>query len=331
MMKKLLLCVIIASLCVFTVAAAGQRDSATRTYTIDVALHFQAGTTEYYAVQRFGNTVEAGSNGRISVRLYPASALGSEMDNLEQVRTGLVQMSVFGDILPSQLAPEFDPTVVPFIFPTYQDVLDVLAGPLGTRIRAAIEERGNMYLLGIQKRGARKLTASRPVNTPADLAGLKLRVPEIPSWVHVWRGLGALPTPVAFAEVYNALQTGVVDAQENPIQLIHSARFYEVNRYIMVTDHVQTKYHWAINKNFFDSLPAEFQRLVREAADEACAWGDAVVDSREAELITELRRQGVTIIDVNKQLFINAARPHIEQLAQTWDPLARETIQRFFR
>ena len=185
-----------------------------------------------------------------------------------------------------------------------------------------------MTLIGIQKRGPRRLTSSFPVRTPADLAGLKLRVPEIPRWVAVWGGLGALPTPVAFAEVYNALQTGVVDAQENPVQLIYSGRFFEVNRYVMLTDHVHTKYHWTINNDFLNSLPQDLRTLVLESATEATAWGDAQVDANEQRLMTELRGRGVTFVEVNNQLFINAARPHVEQLS--WDPRAREIIMRFF-
>jgi len=316
----------IGALCISTLAAGGGRDR--DRWTMDVALHFHAGTTEYYAVQSFARNVQQGSDGRITVRVFPASQLGSEMENIEQVRSGFVQMSVFGDVLTSQLAPEFDPTVVPFIFPTFQDVANVLDGPLGTLINNALSERGNQTLIGIQMRGPRRLTSSFPIRTPADLAGVKLRVPEIPRWVAVWGGLGTLPTPVAFAEVYNALQTGVVDAQENPIQLIYSGRFFEVNRYVMLTDHVHTKYHWTINNDFLNSLPPDLRTLVLESAAEACAWGDQLVVQREQELMAYLSGRGVTFIEVDKQLFINAARPHVEALE--WDPRAREIIMQFF-
>ena len=329
-MKKLLLCVMIGMLCIFTLAAGGQGGRA-QTSEISIATHFAADTTEFRAVERFKDTVERGSGGRLTIATFPGSSLGTEMDNLEQVKTNQVTMSVFGDLLTSQLAPEFDPTVVPFIFPSNADVYEMFSGQLGDRIRNAIEERGNQILMGLQKRGARYLTASREIRTPADLTGLKLRVPEIPTWVAVWGGLGALPTPVAFAETYNALQTRVVDAQENPISNIWVAKFYEVNRYIIMTEHLFGVYKWTINRDYFRALPDDLRTLVWDAVQEACAWGDAQVDSRERELFTELRSVGAVFIDVDKQQFINAARPHVERLAATWDPMARDFIRRYYR
>jgi len=339
MMKKLLCLVLIGMLLVFTVAAGGQKSgaapaagaaAAAKTYEISIPTHFNAGTTEFYAVERFQKAVEEGSKGQIKIKTFPGSSLGSEMENLEQVKTELVQMSVFGDLLTSQLAPEFDPTVVPFIFPNSEEVLAYWNGPMGAKIQNALESRGNQRLIGLQKRGARQLTASKMVQSPADLAGIKLRVPEIPSWVAVWRGLGALPTPVAWAETYNALQTRVVDAQENPISNIHVAKIYEVNKFVMMTDHLFNYYHWTINRDFLNSLPADLNKLVLDSAKEACAWGDKQIDAREGELIDLLKKEGVTFVNVNKQAFINAARPFVEQLAEKWDSGARDAIKKYY-
>lgn len=326
-MKKMLW-IPIAVLCIFALATC--RRDGERPIVIDVAMHFSAGTIEYYAVVEFQRLVQEGSDGRINVRLFPGAALGSEMDNIEQVRSGLVQMAVFGDVLTSQLAAEYDATVIPFVFPTYDDVAEAWAGPLGDLIQGALLERGNQYLLGIQKRGARRLTANHPIRTPAELSGLRLRIPEVPSWVVIWGGLGAVPTPVALAEVYTALQTGVVDAQENPVSLINVFRFFEVNNHIINTNHVHTKYHWTINIDFLNSLSPELRELIFESARVAIEWGDAQVDANEAMLIGELTRQGVTFVDVDRQLFIDAARPHLEQLAEGMAPLAREIMHQFF-
>ena len=337
-MKKFLVFAILLTFCVFTVTAAGGGQqggaapaAAAKTYEISIPTHFNAGTTEFFAVERFQKAVEEGSKGRIKIKTFPGSALGSEMENLEQVKTNLVQMSVFGDLLTSQLAPEFDPTVVPFIFPNVEEVYAYWNGPMGPKIQNALETRGNQILIGLQKRGARMLTASKAINTPAELAGIKLRVPEIPSWVHVWKGLGALPTPVAWAETYNALQTRVVDAQENPISNIYVAKIYEVNKFVMRTDHLVNVYHWTINKDFLNGLPADLKKLVLDSAKEACDWGDKQIDNREKELFELLKKEGVTFVDVNKQLFINAARPFVEQLAEKWDSGARDAIKKYYK
>ena len=325
-MKKLLLGLMVASLCVFTLTAGGQRGE--RKHEISIATHFQADSTEFRAVLEFQKYVEAASNGQIAIATFPGSSLGTEMDNLEQVKTNQVTMAVFGGLLTSQLTPELDPTAIPFAFPNIEEVYAFLNGPAGDRIKAALEERGNQVLIGLQKRGVRYLTASREIRNTADLVGLKLRIPEIPSYVHVWRGLGTLPTPVAFAEVYNALQTRIVDAQENPLSLIWSGKFHEVNRFIMTTEHLYNVYFWGINKDFLNALPADLRQLVLDSAKEACEWGDREVDVRERELADELRRAGAVFVDVDKQAFFNAARPYVESFARELDPVAREALRR---
>jgi len=351
-MKKLLFCAMIGMLFTFAVAAGGGQQSGSaapaqaapaqaapaqaapapaKTFEISFPTHFNSGTTEFDAVERFQKAVESGSNGRIKIKTFPGSSLGSEMENLEQVKTNLVQMSVFGDLLTSQLTPELDPTCVPFIFPNIEEVYAYWNGPMGAKIQSALESRGNQLLVGLQKRGARELTASKMVKTPADLKGIKLRVPEIPSWVAVWKGLGALPTPVAWAETYNALQTRVVDAQENPISNIYVAKIYEVYKYTIMTDHLYNVYHWTVNKDFLNSLPADLKKLLLDSAKEACAWGDTQVDSTEKQQIEQLKKAGVTFVDVDKQVFINAARPFVEQLAEKWDPAARDAIKKYYK
>lgn len=329
-MKKLLLCVLVGALCIFTVAAGGQRGGARR-FNIDMPLHFTAGTMEYYSVREFQRLVQEGSGGQIAVNLFPGGALGTELDNIEQMRAGFVQMTLYGDVGPAQLAAEFDTTVIPFIFPDFEAVVEFWYGPVGERIHRAFEERGNQILLGIQNRGSRHLTASRPLRTAADLAGFRLRIPPVPSWTVVWGEVGAVTTPVAWAEVFNALQTGVVEGQENPIPLIYVGSIYEVNRYIMYTAHVHAKFHWTINRDFYNSLPPEFQRLIRESVTQAIQWGEERRVAAELGFVESMRRKGVTFIEVDRQSFINAARPGIERLSAEWDPVAREATMRHLR
>jgi tripartite ATP-independent transporter DctP family solute receptor len=313
--------------------AGGSADTAggTKKYEINFAIHTNQGTNEYFSIERFKQAVEKGSNGNIQIHLFPGASLGTEMENLEQIKTGEVQMSIFGDNLTSQLAPEFDPTVTPFVYPNVEEVYKTWNGPLGDKIKAALEQRGNQYLVALQKRGARKLTTSIPVSSPADLKGIKLRIPEIASWVTVWKGLGAMPTPVAWSETYSALQTKVVDAQENPVENIWVAKIYEVNKYIILTDHLYNVFHWTINKNFYNSLPKEYQTLIMDAAKEATAWGDQQINAHENDLLGKLKAAGVQVVTVDRQVFINAARPYVEQVAANWDPLARQEISKFYK
>jgi tripartite ATP-independent transporter DctP family solute receptor len=321
----------VLTLAVFAGPSAEKSGGTANKYEINFAIHTNQGTNEYNTIERFKNAVEKGSNGEIQVHLFPGAALGTEMENLEQIKIGEVQMSIFGDNLTSQLAPEFDPTVTPFVYPNVEEVYKTWTGPLGDKIKNALETRGNQYLVALQQRGARRLTTSVPVNSPADLRGIKLRIPEIASWVTVWRGLGALPTPVSWSETYSALQTKVVDAQENPVENIWVAKIYEVNKYIILTDHLYNVFHWTINKNFYNSLPGNYQTLIMEAAREATTWGDQQIMAHEENLLNQLKAQGAQVITVDRQAFINAARPYVEQVAAGWDPLARQEISKFFK
>jgi TRAP-type C4-dicarboxylate transport system substrate-binding protein len=144
-------------------------------------------------------------------------------------------------------------------------------------------------------------------------------------------GLGALPTPVAWSETYSALQTKIVDAQENPLENIWVAKIYEVNKYIMLTDHLYNVFHWTINKDFYNSLPKEYQTLIMDSAKEATAWGDTQLDTHENDVLNKLKAAGVEVITVDRQKFINEARPFVEQVAKSWDPMAREEISKFFK
>lgn len=333
----LLLCIIL----VFSlVTACGDKQATTpsgssdntdsqEVYTIDFAIHTSSGTNENKTLERFKELVEERSEGRIKINLYPDAVLGTELENLEQVKINEVQMSIFGDNLTGQLAPEFDPTIVPFIYKSVDDVYAVWEGEIGDLIKEAVETRGNQYVVALQKRGARNLTASKPINTPEDLKGLKIRVPEITSWLTVWGSLGAIPTPIAWSETYSALQTGVADGQENPIENIYVNKIYEVNEYIMMTEHLYNVFHWTINKDFYDSLPADLQNIIMETAKEVTVWGDEQLDDHEREIIEELEKAGVKFIEVDREAFIEAAASGIEEVSKTWDPRVQELVEEY--
>ncbi len=291
------------------------------------AIHTNAGTNENDTLERYKKLVEERSGGKLTISLYPGAVLGSELENLEQVKMGEVQMSIFGDNLTSKLAAEYDPTVVPFIFENVDQVYEVWNGPVGDKIKAAIEERGNQYLVALQTRGARNLTASKKITAPGELKGLKLRVPEITSWVTVWKSLGALPTPIAWSETYSALQTGVADGQENPLENIYVNKIYEVNKYTVMTQHLYNVFHWTINKDFYDGLDPELQKILMDTAAECCEWGNEQLAAKEAKILEDLKAAGNEIVEVDKEAFIKAARPGLEEVAKTWDPEVWEVVK----
>jgi len=284
-------------------------------------------TVEVMATEEFKRIVEERSEGRITVNIFSGGALGSERDNIEQIQLNEVQMSNIGDLLPTLLAPTYAAPTVPFIFPDIEAVREFWNGELGQRKREVIEA-SDVTVVGLQRRLPRNLTANRPIRTVEDLAGLKLRIPDIASWNRVWTLLGAIPTPIAWAEVYMSLQLGVVDAQENPYAEIVTAKLFEVQDYLMQTEHLTAANHWIASKEFMDGLSPEDRDLILQAAEEAIAWGDAKTAEKGAEWLQEINNQGMEVIEVDKEMFREAAWPAIEALSAGWAPGVRAEVDR---
>lgn len=298
---------------------------------LDFAIHTAPQTEAHLAAIRFKELVEDRSNGSIKVNLFPGAALGGEKDNIEQLKTGQVALAIFGDILPSLLAPEVSPTVIPFIYPNVEEVYAAWEGELGDLMKEKIMERGNMMVVGLQRRGARHLTANKLVKSPEDLKGLKLRVPEIPTWVTLWKAVGAQPTPVAWSEVYSALQTGVVDGQENPYSNIYAAKLYEVQDYVMETGHLQNVFHWALSLPVYKKLTPYQQQIVLTSAKEAAEYGDKLALEMLSDFKAKVKAEGMEIIEVDTSLFRAKAKPVIEEMAKNdWDPKVWEYIKKYF-
>lgn len=298
---------------------------------LDFAIHTAPQTEAHLAAIKFKELVEDRSNGSIEVKLFPGAALGGEKDNIEQLKTGQVALAIFGDILPSLLAPEVSPTVIPFIYPNIEEVYKAWEGELGDMMKEKIMERGNMMIVGLQRRGARHLTANKKIETPEDLKGLKLRVPEIPTWVKIWKAVGAQPTPVAWPEVYSALQTGVVDGQENPYSNIYAAKLFEVQDYVMETGHLQNVFHWAMSLPIYKKLTPYQQQIVLTSAKEAAEYGDKITQEKLNDFKAKVKAEGMEIVKVDTSLFREKAKPVIKEMAQKdWDPKVWDYIKEFF-
>jgi tripartite ATP-independent transporter DctP family solute receptor len=292
------------------------------------ALHTAPGGPEHAAVEVFKGLVESRSKGRLTVTMFPGAQLGGERDNLEQLKQGEVALTLSGDLCVSLYAPKYSPTIIPFVFPSVEDVFEAWDGMIGKNIRENFMKNGGVHLLGVQRRGSRMLTAKKAIPTPAEVEGLKIRVPEIPTWVEVWRELGALPTVVAWPEVFGALQTGVVEAQENPLYLIYTTKLYEVQSYVMLTAHVHAAFHWLMSDKVLSSLPADLQKIVQDSAAQAAEYGDMLTAKQEEGYKKKLKEAGMTVLAVDVQPFIEKAKPAIERIRKNWAPGVYEEVQK---
>lgn len=258
----------------------------------------------YQAFNRLETEIEQRSNGRIDVVDQGGGALGGDRETMEAAIFGDIQFAPMSSSAAVQFVPELAVFDIPYVMPADKDARYALLneGPLAEAISAAMEAKG-LKFMGIMDGGFRNLTTKdTEVHSPADIAtaGLRVRVQENPIHIAIWRDLGASPTPIAFTELYGALQQGVVDAQENPYGHILSQRFYEVQKYLINTNHILLANVNAVSLEWYNGLPQDLQQAVDESFDIATKFQWDVQaelqDSQRAELETHM-----TIVDLSSE------------------------------
>ncbi|MCC5884517.1 MAG: TRAP transporter substrate-binding protein [Halomonas sp.] len=281
----------------------------------DVTLRFGHLANEqniwHQAAERFKELVEENSDGRIEVQLYPNEQLGNEMDVINSIQLGTADMTITGESL-QNWAPKAAMMAVPYAFRDAEHLRQAVESEIGEQIEAQITERANLVPLAWFERGPRELTSNRPIRHPDDLDGLRLRVPNVPLFVDTWQALGARPTPMAFSEVFTALQQNTIQAQENPLSLIESASFNEVQDYVNLTGHVRSWIYVVIGRNQFESMPEDLQQIVRDAAQEMQTYQAELFEEDQQRLEQALQERGMEFVEVDTEAFAEKARPAVE-------------------
>ena len=274
---------------------------------------------------KFAEEVAALTEGRVAVEVYPNESLGKEMDLINGMQLGTADMTITGESL-QNWAPMAALLAVPYAYASLEHMDEVAGGEIGDAIEAEIVQRAQIRPLAYFARGPRNLTSNRAITTPDDLAGLRMRVPNVPLFLAVWQALGASPTPMAFSEVFTSLQNGTIDGQENPLALIKSANFNEVQKFINKTEHVRSWIYLTISELSWNRLSDADKAAVQEAATRAQAYERELFVADEAALVTDLEGKGMTFVDVDTAAFAAKARdavlanvsaeikPYVEQL-----------------
>jgi tripartite ATP-independent transporter DctP family solute receptor len=214
----------------------GAAKAAPKKLTVNIASTFPPDSPQDKGLNKFKELVTQRAGGRIEVLIHPSNAMGDERQTFEMLSQGSVEYGVLGSNDISTYFPKYYISEVPYVFTSQDDFWKFWNGP-GKELSALIEKERGVRTDGVILRGARYLTANRPVKSVADVKGLKMRLPPVKAWFKVWESLGALPSQIAFGEVYMALKTGVVEAQENPPETILNYKFYEAQKYMMNTEH----------------------------------------------------------------------------------------------
>ncbi|MFT4242105.1 MAG: TRAP transporter substrate-binding protein [Acidovorax sp.] len=271
------------------------------------------------AVKYMSQLLEQRSSGKYKIKVFNKSALGSEKETLDQVKIGALEMnrvniSSLNAICPKSLVP-----TMPFLFTSIQHMRKVLDGPVGDEILKGCEHQG-LVGLAFYDSGARSIYAKKPVRTLADVKGMKIRVQQSDLWVALVSAMGANATPMATAEVYTGLKTGVIDAAENNEPSYEGFKHYEAVKYYSYTQHSMAPEVLVMSKAVFDKLPPADQALFRAAAKESVAFQRQKWDEQTAKAIEIVSKAGVEWVrDVNKAEFQNAMKPVYDKFMTTPD------------
>jgi len=264
------------------------------------------------AFVHLAETVDQKSDGRLNIDIYPNSQLGAERDVISGIQLGTVDMTMSGETL-QNWAPKAALLAVPYAIRDSEHMAAVANGEIGKEIESEITARTGLVPLTWFERGARNLTTNKQINEPADLKGLTIRVPNVPIFVSAWSALGAKPTPMAFSEVFTALQQGTVHGQENPLSLIQSASFFEVQKYVNKTEHVRSWIYVLIGKRQLEKLPEDLQQILLESAAEMHEFEHKLAVEAEAELVEKLQEEGMQFNDVDQEKFRAIAIPAVKK------------------
>jgi tripartite ATP-independent transporter DctP family solute receptor len=287
--------------------------------TIRVGHTLQESTPSHIMfLEGFKPYVEENSNGRIEVELYPNSSLGSERVMTEGVQLETLEIAYVTTAVLANFDEKFLVFDLPFLFNNADIARQALDGELGDEVAKGLESV-DLKVLGYPENGFRNVTNDRgPIYTPEDLKGIKIRTMENPIHMRSFELIGASPTPMAFTELYTGLQQGTVDAQENPVFLIYSSKFYEVQDYLSLTGHVYAPGVAVTNVNFWDSLPEDLQQVVQEGMDVAIEMQRDLLDKQNKEDLEKLKG----LMEVNeltaeqKAKFVEATLPIYDELAE---------------
>lgn len=248
--------------------------------------------------------IQQATGGRIEIKFFPASQLGSDTDLLTQVRTGGVEfLNIAGSVISTVAAP-IAIANVGFAFSDYSQVWPAIDGPLGKVSRASVENAGMTIVARAGDNSFRKISStSKPILSPADLAGYRIRVPVSPIFTSLFSALGAMPTSINFNELYSALQTKLVDGEENGLVAIDSGKLYEVQKFVSETNHIWDPFWLLGNRRAFAGLPDDLKTIVVREFDRAYLEQRADVAALEQTLKTKLIANGLTFREVDRAPF----------------------------
>ena len=262
----------------------------------------------YAGLKKFKEVLDARSGGRIGVKLFASGALGDQVSGIESMQAGTLDIATVETPI-TTVDEILGVTALPYMFRDRAHVAMVMQGPIGQYLEARLAKKG-LRVLGFMEGGFRQITNNvRPINTPADLKGVKMRTPSSKLRIKIFNHYGANASPLPFTELYTALQTGVFDGQENPVIWAKTTKFFEVQKFLSITNHLYTVTYLLMSEAVFQKLPWDLQLLVKQAGMEATAHTVVLGRKADQEIVDFLKGTGMKVNQANVQSFVDASRP----------------------
>jgi tripartite ATP-independent transporter DctP family solute receptor len=306
-----------AAIRAFATLAAGLAFAATANAQIEIKLGHvgEPGSLFQKSADEYARRANAKLGGKAKVVVYGSSQLGSDEEMVQKLKLGTIDMAVPSTVMSSQV-DLFGVFEMPYLVKDRAHMMRIEKEVFWPKLEPEAEKKG-LKVLAVWENGFRQITNSkRPIVKPADLAGIKLRVPGGKWRVKMFQAYGANPSPMKFSEVFTALQTGVMDGQENPFTQIYSAKFQEVQKYLSLTGHVYTPAYLTVGRTKWESMPADVRRILEDTAKETQAYVYEVAAKDDDELLGKLKAAGMQVNEVDKDAFISASRAIYEEFGK---------------
>lgn len=267
----------------------------------------------------FADLVNLKTNGKVKIVLYLGGALGAQPDTLEQVRAGAIEMGLFGAGAMGQFVEEFNIAPMYFMYRDTEHIMKAWSGRIGDVTgEIMLDRHGIRVLNSIWEIGERHLISTKPITSIDDLKGLEIRVPESPIHLKAWSSFGAVPTSTDLGEVYTALQTGVIEAAELPLDFIYTLSLFEPAKFVTMTGHANTVYVVAVNERFWQKLTPEYQIAIGDAALMAGVWSNKLILESAVSYHQKLEQVGVTFFQIDRDPFVRIIERDKEEYAKLW-------------
>jgi tripartite ATP-independent transporter DctP family solute receptor len=278
----------------------------------------------HQAMIKFGEALEKKAPGAFEVSVFPQAQLGSEREMQEQLTTGTLEIAITGVL--AIYEPKITLLELPFLFRDRDHILKAHTSEAASALFSTLPGKG-IRLLGYLENGFRHITNNtRPINSPDDLKGLKIRTPENLAQIETFNALGSSPTPMPFSELYAALRQGVVDGQENPLQGINDGKLFEVQKHLALTSHIYNSAYVVVSESFYQSLTPEDREAVETALKEATDWQFNHIAKQDGELLETLKKAGMEVTEPDQEAFRSATASAYDAFYEKFGDDARNFV-----